>query len=158
MAPAQAPKALERVGVSPIGCTFIPRISLFIVLPWFLLTVVTVLWSVGVLLVWGSLSKTGLAIMRAGVARSTPVCLSPPLVTLPGAIWGTGWAATLPCPGQGGHQFGNLLPQFCGVLLRVSGHGSPSPYLVPNLSFSLSPCVWQPLTENKKSQGCCRDT
>ena len=76
MAPALAPKALERVGVSPVGCTLMPSISFLAVL-----SLVSTYcspcptacrWAA----VWGSLSKTGLAIMGAGAARSTPVCLS----------------------------------------------------------------------------------
>ena len=41
-------------------------------------------------------------------------------------------AGLLPCPGQGGHQFGNLVPQVCGTLPGVGGHGSPSPYFSPD--------------------------
>ena len=67
------------------------------------------------------------------MARITPVCLSPPMAFLSGVIWGAGWAVALPCPGQGGHQFSNLMLKFCGTLHRVSGHCIPSPYFLSNL-------------------------
>ena len=78
--------------------------------------------------------------MGAGTARRPSVCLSPPMASLSGTILGTGWAVALPCPSQGSHQFGNLVPQFCSTLPRVSGHGSPSPYFITDfliLTFCL---------------------
>ena len=53
--------------------------------------------------VHGSLSQTNQAVMGAGAAKSAPVCLSPPMASLPGAIWGTGWAVVLSWFGQGSH-------------------------------------------------------
>ena len=97
--------------------------------PWCLLIVVLVLWPVGVLqsrAICSSLVQLLWELGHPGVPLS--VCPFPQ--PLSGDIWGTGWAATLPCPGQGSNQFGNLLPQFFGTLSRVFGHGSPSPYLV----------------------------
>ena len=97
--------------------------------PWSLLIVVPVPQLVDVL--WlKAVSQISLAIMGAGAARSTSFHPSPPTASLSGAIWGTDWAVALPCPGQGSHEFGNLVPQFCGTLLRVGGHGSPSPYFI----------------------------
>ena len=130
--PALAPKALERVGVSPADCTLIPSI-----IPLSVLSLVSTYCSPCTMAcrcaaVQGGPSKTGLAIMGAGMARSTPVCLFLPW-PFSGAIWGIGCAVALPCPGQGGHQFGNLLPLFCGAFPRISGHSSLSPYLVPDL-------------------------
>ena len=49
----------------------------------------------------GSLSQTGPAVTGTGTARSTSVYPSPPMASLSAAIWGTGWAVALPCPGQG---------------------------------------------------------
>ena len=143
MAPALAPKALERAGVPLVGCAFLPIFSPLLFCPWSLLIVVPVLMASRCAVAWGSLSQTGLAVMGAGAARSTSVHLSPPMASLSGAIWGTGWAVALPCPGQGGHQFGNLVPQFHGTLPRVSGHSSPSPYLYHwTSSFSVS-ALWE---------------
>ena len=48
--------------------------------------------------------------MGPAAAGSTPVCVSPTMASLPGAAWGTSWAAALPYSGQGSHQFGKLLP------------------------------------------------
>ena len=41
--------------------------------------------------------------------RSFPVCPSPPMASLCGAIWGTARAVVLSCSGQGGHQLGYLV-------------------------------------------------
>ena len=139
MAPALAPKALERTGISPVHCSFLPIFS-----PLAILFLVSTYCSPCAMasrcaVAQGSLFQTGLAIMGAGVARTTPVHLSPPTASLSGAIWGAGLAVALSCPGQGGHQFGNLVAQFCGTLPRVSGHGSCSPYFITwASSFSFS--------------------
>ena len=77
--------------------------------------------------------------MGAGAPRSTPVHPSPPTASLSGAIWGTGGAVALPCSGQGGHQFGNLVPTFHSTLYRVYGHGRPTPYLIMGF-FILTLC------------------
>ena len=96
MAPALASKTLEGVGVPTVGCTFMPSISPLTTLP--------------LISTYGSpcplasryasardgLSKTSPAIMGAGVAGSIPVCASPTMASLPGAAWGTSWAAALP--------------------------------------------------------------
>ena len=124
--PALAPKALERVGVSPVG--LMPSVSPLVVLSLNSTHCSPCIVACRCAAVQGSLSKTGPAIMGTVAARITPICLSPPMTSFSGAIWGTGWATALPCPGQGGHQFGNLLPQFCGALPRVSAHSSPNPY------------------------------
>ena len=86
MAAALAPKALERVWVSPVGCTFKSSVS-----PLAVLLLVSTYCSpcpmaCRCVVVWGSLSKTGLAVMGPGVARSTPVCLLPPMASHPGAM------------------------------------------------------------------------
>ena len=133
MAPALASKALDRVWVPAVGCTFMSSIS-----P---LAVVSLVSTYGspcpmaskCAVVCGNLSKTSPAIIGPGAARSTPVCPSPPMASLSHAVWGTDWAAALPCLGWGSHQFGNLLHRSCGALPRVDGHGSPSPYFVPDL-------------------------
>ena len=78
--------------------------------------------------------------MGAGVARSAPVYPSPPTLSLSGAIWGAGGAVALSCSGQGGHQFGNLVPQFHSALYRVCGHSRPSPYLIMGF-FILTLCL-----------------
>ena len=78
----------------------------------------------------GSLFQTSLAIMGAGATRCAPVLLFPPIASMSGAIWGTGWAVAMSCPSQGGHQFSNLLPPFCSALHRVCGHGRPNPYFI----------------------------
>ena len=78
--------------------------------------------------------------MVAGVAKSAPVHLSPPMASLSGAIWGIGGAVALFCSGQGSHQFGNLVPQFCSALYRICGHSWPRPYLVTGL-FILTLCL-----------------
>ena len=56
--------------------------------------------------------------------------IHPPMASLSGSIWGTGWAVAPSCPGQGGHQFGNLVPQIHSTLHMVCSHGRPSPYLI----------------------------
>ena len=129
MAPTLACKALERAGV-PVGCAFLSIFS-----PLAILSLVSMHCSPHAMAGrcaadQGGLSQTSLAIMGPGVARSAPVCLAPPTASLPGAIWGACWAVALSCPGQGSHQFGSLVPQFCGTLCRISGHGSPSPYFI----------------------------
>ena len=130
IAPTQAPKALERAGVSPDSGAF-----LLIFRPLGALSLVSTCCGPCAMASrcaadQGSLSLTSLAIMGAGVARSTPVHLSPPMASLSGAIWGTGEAVALSCSGQDGHQFGNLVSQLCSTLYRVCGHGRPSPYFI----------------------------
>ena len=133
MAPALAPKALERGGVSPVCCTLMPSASPLAALPPVSTYCSPYTMACRCPVVQGSLSKTSLAVMGAGAARSTPVCLFPPMSSLNGAIWGTGQAAALHCPAQGGQQFSNLLTQSCGALPRVSDYSSPRLYLVPDL-------------------------
>ena len=99
MAPALASKALERAGVPPVGCAFLPIFS-----HWVVLSLVSTYCSPCTkasrcAAAHGGLSQTGLAIMGAGAARSTPVHLSPSMASLSGAIWGTGWAVALSYPG-----------------------------------------------------------
>ena len=77
-----------------------------------------------------SLSQTSLAIIGVGVSRSVPFQLSSPMASLSRAIWGAGKAVALSCSDQGGHQFGNLVPQFHSALYMVYGHDRPSPYLI----------------------------
>ena len=115
MTPALTSKALERVGVPPVGCAFLPIIRPLVVLSLVATYCSSCPMDSRYAAAWGSLSKTSPDIMGAGVARNSPVCPSPPTVFLPGAIWCNGW---------GGHQFGKLVPQLCGTLPRVSGHGS----------------------------------
>ena len=161
MAQVLAPKALGRVGVFPVGCTFTPSISPLAVLPLVSTYCSPCPMACRCTLVWGSLSKTSLAVMGAGVARvPLSVCPLPWPLSLSGAILGTGWGCCPALPWQGSHQFGNLLPQFCGALPRVSGHSSPCLALtLSRISYShFLPCGQQPLTENKKSWGCCRET
>ena len=159
MAPALAPKALERAGVHPVGCAFLPIFS-----PLAVLSLVSTYCSPHATasrcaVAKGSLSQTGPAIMGAGVARSAPVHLSPPMASLPGVILGAGWAVAMYCPGQGGYQFGNLVPQFHGTLPRVCGHSSPSPYFIMGFLI-LTPCLVGGIssTGNKWSWGCYRYT
>ena len=116
-----------------------PSLDPWVFCPWCLLEVVPVPWLTDALQTGGSLSVTSLAIMRAGVARSAPVCPSPPMDSLSGAIWGAEGAVALPCSGQGSHQFGNLVPQFHSTLYRVRGHSRPSPYLITGF-FILTLC------------------
>ena len=130
MAPALAPKALDRAGVPPTGCAFLPILS-----PLAIQSLVSTYCSPCTTtsrcdVAQGGLSQTSLAFMGAGEARSAPVHLSPLMPSLPGAIWGTGWAVALSCAGQGGHQFGNLVPLFPGTLPMVCSHGSTSPYFI----------------------------
>ena len=116
MAPALVPKALKRVGISAVGCTLMPSVSPLAVLSLFSTYCGPYIMACRCAVVWGGMSKTGPAVMGAGVARSTHVCPSPLMASLAGAIWGAGWAAALPCPGQGSHHFGNLLTQFYAAL------------------------------------------
>ena len=127
MTPTLAPKPLKRAGVPPVCDAFFRPLG-----------VLSLDSTCGGLCTssnrctvnQGSLSQTSSAIMGAGTVRSAPVCLSPPTAPLSGAILGTGRAVTLPCFGQGGHQFVNLVPQFCSILYRFCGHGRHSPYLI----------------------------
>ena len=48
----------------------------------------------------------------------------------PGAARGTRGVVALPSLGQGSHEFGNLLPQFCTPFPQVSCYHGPSPYLI----------------------------
>ena len=120
MDPAQAPKALERAGVPPVGCAFLP--------------IFTPLAVLSLVCTYGSpcaVASPRLVWPLWELGSQEYFCPSvPPMASLSGAIWGTDWAVALSCPGQGGHQFGNLVPQFCDTLPRVSGHGSPSPYFI----------------------------
>ena len=133
MAPSLASKTLEGVRVPPVGCTFTPSISPLTALPLISTYSSPCPMASRCAVVQGSLSKTGLALVGAGAASSTPVCTSLSMASLPGAAWDTRWVAALPNFGQGSHQFGNLLPQFCSSLPRVRGHCSPSSYFAPHL-------------------------
>ena len=96
--------------------------------PWFLLIVVPVPWFVGEL--WSRAVSPRLVqpLWDLGQpAVSLSVCPLPLPLSL--GLFGA-LAGLPPCPGQGGHQFCDLLPQFCGALSRVSGLNSPSPYLI----------------------------
>ena len=127
MVQALAPKALERVGVPPVGCAFLP-----------------ILYPLAVLFLVYCCSPCAMA-RRCAVNQCS---LSQLLWELgqPGVLlfihllpqpfylgylghW-LGCCPVLPYPGQGSHQFGNLVPHFHGTLPRVGGHGSPSPYLI----------------------------
>ena len=115
MAPTLAPEPLEGAGVLPVGGAFSRPLG-----------VLSMASSRGGPCAMadrcaadqGSLSQTMSAIMGARVARSAPVHLSPPMASLSVAIWGAGRAVALSCSGQGSHQFGNLVPQFCSALFR----------------------------------------
>ena len=127
MAPTLAPEALEGAGILPIWSA-----SLAIFGPLDILSLAltcgpcatTSRYTVG----WGGLSQASLTIVGAGVTRSVPVCLSSPMASPSGAIWGTGGAVALSCSCHGSHQLGYLIPQLCSALNRFSGHGWPSPY------------------------------
>ena len=141
MAPALASKTLEIVGVPPVGCTFMPNISPMTALPLISSYGNPCTMASRCAVVWGSLSKNGLAVVGAGPTWSTPVCMSPSTASLPGAASGTSWVAALPCFAQGNHQFGNLLLHFCGSFPWVGGHCNFISYLVPDLlifTFHLS--------------------
>ena len=97
MAPTLAAKALERVRVPTVGCTFMPSISPLAALP-----LVSTYGSPcpranRCAVVWGGLSKTSLVIMGAWAASSTPVCLSPPMASLSLGLIGA-LAGLLSCP------------------------------------------------------------
>ena len=141
MAPTLAPKALERAGVPPVGCPFLSIFSPLAVLSLVSIGCCPCVMTSRCAAGQGSLSQTSLAIMGAGPARSAPVHLLHPTASLSGAIWGAGWAVALSHPGQGGHQFGNLLPHFHSALYRVCGHSRPSPYFIMASLFSLS-ALW----------------
>ena len=157
MTPALTSKALERVGVPLVGCAFLRIISPLVVLS-LVATYCSSCPAAGRCAVaQGRLSKTGLAIMGAGVAKSTPVCLSllqPLCLGLFGAL-----AGLLPCP-----ALVRVAIMQSGVpTLWYSPKGQwlwwPSLLLFPKLlCFHFPPCMQQPSTENKRPQGCCRDT
>ena len=125
--------------------------------PWLLLMVVSVPWPVGVLQFRAVCPRLPGHYWSWG--NQVYPCLPIPSHDL--SLWSClgHWPGCCPpCPGQGSHQFGNLLPQFCGALPRVSGHSSLALTFPQISSFSLSVFGQQPLTANRKSQGCCRDT
>ena len=134
MAPTLAPKVLETAGVPPVGCAFLSIFSPLAILSLVSTCCNSCAKAARCAADQGSLSQTSSAVMGAGKARSAPVHPSPPRASLFGTIWGAGWTVALSCPHQDGHQFGNLVPQFCSTLHRVCGHIA----LALNLSWASS--------------------
>ena len=77
-------KALERVGVPPIGSAFSPIVSPLVVLSLVATYCSSCPMAGRCAVAQRSWSKTSPAVMGAGVASSTPVCLSPPMAS----VWG----------------------------------------------------------------------
>ena len=96
MTPTLASKALERAGVPPVGGAFLSIFSLLAVLSLVSICCSPCAMAGRCAVDQGSLSQTGLAVMGAGVARSAPACLSPPMASLLG-LFGV-LAGLLPCP------------------------------------------------------------
>ena len=120
--------------------------------PWFLLVVVPVPWPVSVLWSRAVCPRLVQLVWELGVTRSTP-CLS--IISHGLSVWGYlgHWLGCCPAlPWSGWPSIGNLVPQICGTLPKVGGHGSPSPYLFPDfliLAFHLADSnhqlgIWSP--------------
>ena len=95
MAPALASKTLES-WVPPVGCTFMPSINPLTALPFTSTYGNPCPMASRCAVVWGTLSKTSLAIEGAGAASSTPVYTSLPWPLSLGLLWAL--AGLLPCP------------------------------------------------------------
>ena len=157
MAPALTSKALERDRVSPVGCAFLsifyPLADLSLVSTWCRPCAMAGRCAMGC----DSLSKTGLVIMRAGVARSTSLHPSPPTASL--GLFGV-LARLLPCP--------TLVRVAINFTIWYPNSIVPSPgsvvmaalalTLSQASSLSLSALWMVPSTENKLSQGYSKRT
>ena len=116
----------------------VPSLHPWLFCPWGILVVVPVPWPTDVLHTEAVCPRLVWPLWELGGQECS--CLSPPMASLSGAIWGAGWAVALTCLCQGGHQFGNLLPQSHSALYRFCGHGRPSPYLIMGF-FILTLCL-----------------
>ena len=134
------PEALERVWVPTIGCALPPCTR-----PLVTLAIASIpgapyptpsRYAVG----WVHLSRATPTIVGVLVTGGATSIVSPPVPPFPGPTWCTLGTVSITSLGQGGHELGNLLPQFCCSFTQVSCYHGPCPHLVPDfliLAFCL---------------------
>ena len=132
MAPALTSKTLEKVGVPPVGCTFVPSISPVTALPLISTYGNPCPMASRCVVVWGSPRLVWLLweLWQLGITLSAHPLLWPLSLALLGAQ-----AGLLPYPAlvRAAISLAILLPLFCSSLSRLSGHCSPGSYFVPDL-------------------------
>ena len=119
---------MEGVVVPPVGCTFTPSIGPLAPLPLISTYGSPCPMASRCAVVQDGLCKTGPATVGAGVAGSTPVCMSPSMASLSGLL-GT-LAGLLPCP--------TSVKEVINLAICCPNSAVPSQHLVATAALALT--------------------